>query len=87
MEPWASFPYLNSVGRESRFVRNSRNPVGVIILFSWSVVAVFIMLIARSILVGSTLSSGSGWIFDWMSWFFFCGVECLKILCADVQDV
>ena len=59
--------------RESRFVRNSRNPVGVIILFSWSVVAVFIMLIAQSILVGSTLSSSGGWIFDWMSCFFSVG--------------
>ena len=73
MEPWASFPYLNSVGRESRFVRNSRNPVGVIILFSLSVIVVNIMLIARSILVGSTLSSSSGWNFDWMSWVFVWG--------------
>jgi hypothetical protein len=47
--------------------------VGVIILFSWSVIAMFIMLIARGILVGSTLSSSSGLIFDWMSWIFSVG--------------
>ena len=70
LEPWESLPYLNSVGRASRFDKNAWKPFGVIILIRWSLVAVWIMCIARSILVGSTLSSSSGWIFDWMSWVF-----------------
>ena len=60
MEPWESLPYLNSVGPTSRFDRKSWKPVGVIISFRWSAVAVLIMFIARSILVGSTLPSSSG---------------------------
>ena len=58
------------MGHASRFDKKSWKPVGVIILFRWSVVAVLIMFNAQSILVGSTLSSSSGWIFDWMTWVF-----------------
>ena len=68
------------MGRASRCDKNSWKPVGVIILIRWSFVAVWITCIARSILVGSTLSSSSGWIFDWISWVFIVWWSALKSL-------